>query len=124
MPIAETIDSVRALDDLGVALNPIVANRILKPQFDTTTAKVAEGLSADALRPLAERIGLDGDGSAETLLALAKRHLHRLSLQNDMRTALDERLRLPSLELPYLATRTFGEPELNRLADVIDEAQP
>jgi anion-transporting ArsA/GET3 family ATPase len=124
MPIAETVESVRALDDLGVALNPIIANRILQSRFDATTAKVAEGLSADALRPLAARIGLDAEESAETLLTLAKRHLHRLSLQDDMRTVLDERLRLPTLELPYLATRTFGEPELSRLADVIDQAQP
>jgi hypothetical protein len=46
-----------------------------------------------------------------------------LSLQDDMRTTLDERLRVPSLELPYLSTRTFGEPEVGRLADIINEAR-
>ena len=122
MPVAETLDSAVALEALGVALNPIITNRVLRPQFDVSAAKIVETLSAPAVRRLADRVGLDGDGTAETLLGLAVRHLRRLSLQNDMRTTLDERLRVPSLELPYLPTRTFGERELGQLADIINEA--
>jgi anion-transporting ArsA/GET3 family ATPase len=122
MPVAETLDSAVALEALGVALNPIITNRVLRPQFDVSAAKIVETLSAPAVQRLADRVGLDGDGTAETLLRLAVRHLRRLSLQDDMRTTLDERLRVPSLELPYLPTRTFGERELGQLADIINEA--
>jgi anion-transporting ArsA/GET3 family ATPase len=124
MPISETVDSARALHELGVTLNPIVTNRVLQPQFDARAAKAIDGLSTAALQPLAARIGLDADDSAATLLALAQRHLRRLALQDDMRATLDERLRVPALELPYLPTRAFGEAEVGRLADVIHGAQP
>ncbi|HSK90496.1 MAG TPA: ArsA-related P-loop ATPase [Euzebyales bacterium] len=124
MPIAETIDSARALEELGVQLNPIIANRVLQPQLDPAAAKAADGLTADAVAPLLERVGLDAAGTAGTLLALGRRHLRRLALQDEMRTALSERLRVPALELPYLATREFGEDELRRLAGVIEQVQP
>src|SRR5690606_29767701 len=123
MPIAETIDSARALEELGVQLNPIITNRVLRPQFDPGAAKALDGMTPEAVQPLLERVGLDGDDTAETLLGLADRHLHRLSLQDEMRTTLDEQLTMPALELPYLPSRTFGEDELRRLADVIQEAQ-
>lgn len=123
MPIAETIDSARALEELGVQLNPIITNRVLRPQLDAGAAKAVDGLTPDAVRPLLERVGLDGKGTAETLIGLAERHLRRLSLQDDMRHTLDDQLTLPALELPYLPTRTFGEDELRVLADVIQEAQ-
>ena len=123
MPIAETIDSARALEELGVQLNPIITNRVLRPQFDPGAAKALDGMTPEAVQPLLERVGLDGAGTAETLLGLADRHMHRLALQDEMRTTLDEQLTMPALELPYLPSRTFGEDELRRLADVIQEAQ-
>ncbi|HSK96701.1 MAG TPA: ArsA-related P-loop ATPase [Euzebyales bacterium] len=123
MPIAETVDSATALEELGVALNPIIANRVLRPQFDASAAKIVETLSVAAIEPALARVGLEADGAAATLLGLAERHLRRLSLQDDMRTTLDERLRVPALELPYLPTRTFGEPQLGQLADVITRDQ-
>jgi anion-transporting ArsA/GET3 family ATPase len=125
MPIAETIDSARALEDLGVQLNPIVTNRVLEPRFDASAAKAVDGMTAGALQPLLARVGLDGDDGddAETLLALARRHLRRLTLQDEMRATLDERIRVPALELPYLPTASFGEQELHRLAAVIHRAE-
>jgi len=123
MPIAETVDSATALEALGVALSPIIANRVLRPQFDSSAAKIIETLSAAAIAPVISRVGLDAEDTAETLLGLAERHLRRLSLQDDMRATLDERLRVPALELPYLPTRTFGDSQLGQLADVITQAQ-
>jgi anion-transporting ArsA/GET3 family ATPase len=123
MPIAETVESATALEALGVALNPIISNRVLQPRFDSAAAKMAGTMTAEAVRPLIEGVGLDaGAGTAETLLTLARRHLRRLSLQDEMRATLDERLRGPVLALPYLPTRTFGESQLGKLADVITEA--
>ena len=124
MPIAETVESATTLEELGVALNPVISNRILRPRFDTAAAKIAETLTGEAVLAVIERAGIDaGEEASETLLGLAERHLRRLSLQEEMRATLDERLRAPAVELPYLATRTFGEPQLGALADVITQAQ-
>lgn len=119
MPIAETLDSARALQELGVQLNPIIANRVLQPRFDAAAAKTIEaGVTPEAVGTALARGGLDA-ADAPALIALAQRHLHRLTLQEEMRAELDGHLQLPALELPYLPTRSFGEAEIERLADVI-----
>jgi anion-transporting ArsA/GET3 family ATPase len=120
MPVAETAESAQALTGLGVALNPVIANRVLRPRFDDAAAKLVEaGVTAQTVTAALADVGLD-DLEAPALLDLADRHLRRLELQTEMRAALDEHLGR-AIELPFLVTQDFGEREVGRLADVVLE---
>ncbi len=123
MPVAETAESARALTERGVQLNPIIANRVLRPRMDPAAAKVLEaGMTPQTMQTVLEGSGLDDIESARALHELGERHLRRLELQEEMRTALREQTDVSLFELPYLATRTFAENEVSLLADVITEA--
>ncbi|MBW3605590.1 MAG: ATPase [Actinobacteria bacterium] len=123
MPVAETAESAQALTELGVQLNPIIANRVLRPQADAATMKVlADGIAADTLQTVLAGSGFDDPASAHALRHLGEQHLRRLGLQDEMRAALHEGVDVPVFELPYLATRSFAENEVSLLADVISAA--
>lgn len=123
MPVAETAESAAALTDLGVQLNPIITNRVLRPQADAAATKVlADGIALDTLQSVLAGSGFEDAVSAEALRTVGERHLRRLALQDEMRTALRERIDVPLFELPYLATRSFAENEVSLLADVVSAA--
>lgn len=123
MPVAETAESATALTELGVQLNPIITNRVLRPQVDPAAAKVlADGITTATLASVLAGTDLADAGSADALRELGERHLRRLALQDEMRTTLRERIAVPLFELPYLATRAFAENEVSLLADVITAA--
>lgn len=120
MPVTETVDSAQALSDLGVALNPVIANRVLAPRLDSTATKLIRG-GLESSDVAAALTSVDADADAvdpATLLDLADRHLRRLDLQDAMRGALTDDLG-PAVELPFMTGRSFGEAEINRLADTI-----
>jgi anion-transporting ArsA/GET3 family ATPase len=123
MPVAETAESAAALTGLGVALNPVIANRVLRSRFDEAAAKIVEsGISADVLRSVLDGTAVGDDTSIAALRTLGDNHVHRLALQATMRAALRERLDVGVFELPYLATRTFAETEVSALADHVTAA--
>ncbi|MPZ71727.1 MAG: P-loop NTPase [Nitriliruptorales bacterium] len=123
MPVQETIDSARALDEVGVTLGPVVVNRVLSPRFDDTTRKAFEGLDVAATQRVVAKADVElTDQGAEALLRIGTLHLHRLELQERMRGILSRRLRLPLLELPYLWDEHFGADELAHLAEVVEES--
>jgi hypothetical protein len=96
---------------------------VLRPQADPTAAKViAEGIAVETLQAVLAGTEVDDAASASALRALGERHLQRLTLQDHMRAALRDRVDVPLLELPYLATRSFAENEVSQLADVISAA--
>jgi anion-transporting ArsA/GET3 family ATPase len=124
MPVAETVDSVRALGDLGVAVGPVLVNRVLPERFDEGQRKaLTEQLDVGHLRDLLAGADLEVEtASAEALLARGHEELERLALQAAMREELDQAVPLPRFELPELYADDFAAAEVGRLADVIAEA--
>ena len=123
MPVQETVESVHALQDLGVTLGPTIVNRVLEERFDEVARKAFDGLSAaTVIKTLASQdIALDSAG-AEELVAMGHQHLHRMDLQQRMREDLRKRVRLPLLELPFLWGESFGPDEITHLAEIVEGA--
>lgn len=136
MPVEETIESVVALEELGVTLGPVIVNRVMSPRFDPAAA----GSMADALDPtrVAKALkeagieGSEGDtaDAADQLERLGRTHLSRLGLQDRMRDRLENSLTSnrsaaghgAMVELPYVSSRDFGDAEIAELAEVIRTA--
>ncbi|MGI8575232.1 MAG: ArsA family ATPase [Egibacteraceae bacterium] len=123
MPVQETLESARALTELGVTLGPVIVNRVLTERFDERAAKVLDdGLSPRELAAMLSSAGLEIDlGAAAALHALGAKHLQTVALQRRLRQVLNERLQLPLIELGFQHTPAFGETEIGRLADTILE---
>jgi anion-transporting ArsA/GET3 family ATPase len=125
MPVEETVESAAALRELGVTLGPVVVNRVMRSRFDPAADKAfAEGLDVSAIaRGLADaRVDGSDDEIAEAaagLQRLGETHRARLHLQKRMRERLEASLRLPTLELPYVASRDFGDAEIAELTEEI-----
>jgi anion-transporting ArsA/GET3 family ATPase len=124
MPVQETVDSVRALRELGVTVGPVLVNRVLRERFEGTARKaLEEDLDVPELRRVLLDAGLEvDDQGALALLDLGELYLRRLDLQQRMRSRLSARLSLPLLELPYLYAEDFGVEEIIRLAQLLEEA--
>ena len=126
MPVTETVAAAAALQALGVAVGPLLVNRVLPERFDEQSRKaLIDDLRADELATLLDEAGVfpDGDvGAAAALRDLGCAHLERLALQQRMREALDEALELPTLELPYVYGSEFGAEAVTAIARVIQEA--
>ena len=123
MPVQETIESAAALTELGVTLGPVIVNRVLQERFDDPMRKAFDGLDDHDVATLAGKAGLDlTDEDAGALLTIGRTHLHRMELQDRMRTALTRKLRLPTLELPYLFGEDFGPGEVGKLAQHVEDA--
>ncbi len=123
MPVQETLESTVALRELGVTLGPVIVNRVLTERFDEAARKAFDGLDAGTVSAIAADAGAAVDEDAgEALLEIGRMHLHRMELQERMRGVLTRKLRLPTLELPYLWDEHFGPEELAHLADIVEEA--
>lgn len=123
MPVQETIESAAALAELGVTLGPVIVNRVLEERFDEATRKAFDTMDAEAVQQIAAEADLElGVDAAGTLRGIGATHLHRMELQQRMRGALTKRLRLPTLELPFLFGETFGADEITALAGIVEEA--
>ena len=124
MPVAETVEGVHALAELGVAVGPIVANRVLPERFDEAQRKaLAERLDAAGLRDVLAGADLEVDeAAAATLLDRGRDELDRLALQEAMREELDRQVPLPRVELPELYAEEFAAAEVGELADRFEEA--
>ena len=123
MPVQETIESASALTELGVTLGPVIVNRVLKERFDDAMRKAFETLDAEAIQQIAAEVDFElSTEAAGALRGIGATHLHRMELQQRMRSALTKRLRLPTLELPFLFGDTFGVDEVAALAGVVEDA--
>ena len=122
MPVQETVESAAALQELGVTLGAVLVNRVLEQRFDEAAEKAFEGLTVkEVTKQLATKdIELD-KAAAEELLQMGSQHLNRMDLQQRMRADLAKRVRMPTLELPYIWGDSFGPDEIRKLADIIEE---
>lgn len=125
MPVEETIESAAALGELGVTLGPVVVNRVMRPRFDASADDVlAGGIDAGLLSAALKEAGIEGPAAqvaeaAAQLERLGATHRSRLALQTRMRGRLEEALPGDTLELPYVASRDFGDAEIAALAEEI-----
>ena len=124
LPVSETVEGARALRELGVAVGPVVANRVLPERFDEAQRKaLSEQLDADRLTAVLAEADLEVSGTtAEALLERGRAELDRLALQETMRDQLEQELPLSCFELPELYADEFAAAELARLADRFEEA--
>ncbi len=123
MPVEETVRGAAALRELGMTLGPVLVNRVRPPLGDADVAKALAELEADALRTHAATAGVSLDeASAEALIGRASRHLQRLDLEQRLRERLAAKVHLPTVELPFVASRTFGESEITELAELLEGA--
>lgn len=124
MPVAETIDTVAALRELGVIIGPLIVNRALPERFDEQSRKaLAEDLEPAELAALLADADLDvGPEAAAALHDLGTAHLRRLELQDRMREVIERELDLPTVELPYVYGAEFGSEAVAMIAAVLFEA--
>jgi anion-transporting ArsA/GET3 family ATPase len=122
MPVTETLDGIGALGELGVALGPVVANRVLEDRFDDAGRKaLTEDLDAAGLAGVLAGAGVEVEvEAAEELLALGMEHLDRVELQRTLRDQLERKLHLPLIELPEVDATEFGPDQIGILADALE----
>lgn len=125
MPVQETIESIAALTELGVRLNPVIANRVIPDPFDAQARKALKA----GLEDLAAILGDAGlpvdEETAQALRALGMGRLTRLELQKRSRKRLVEEGGMPVVELPQLSAgpsrpETFGTEQIASLATTIE----
>lgn len=119
MPVTETVESAHALRDFGVAVGPVLVNRILPERFDEEAAKaLGDRLDAETVRALLAGEELEvSPGGASGLLEAGQAYLARLDLQRRMCDELEHRLRLRRIDLPELYAPAFGDDEIAVLAE-------
>ena len=128
MPVEETIESVHALEELGVTLGPVVINRVTAERFDSSaSAAFDDGIDPTLVARALKEAGVTGTEeevatAADDLHDLGGLHRSRIALQDRMRARLDAELTLPTLELPYVASRDFRDAEISELAESVTAA--
>ncbi|MGH8895588.1 MAG: ArsA family ATPase [Egibacteraceae bacterium] len=123
MPIAETVDAVAGLHELGVTVGPLLVNQVLPERFDEQSRKaLIDDLEPAELTALLAEADLDLDPEAAAALGdLGTAHLQRLELQQQMREVIERQLDLPTIELPYVYGAEFGPEAVMMLAAVLFE---
>jgi anion-transporting ArsA/GET3 family ATPase len=122
MSVAETVEAVGALADLDVPHLPVVANRVLPPVFGKGVRTAGLRMDAAGLRGAAGRGGLTLSAKEATvLLDAALAEDVRVQAQRRHLAAIDEVADV--VELPELASPTFGPPEVERLADLFERGE-
>lgn len=123
MPVSETIAGAAALQALGVALGPVIVNRVLPGRFDDESRKaLTEDLGSAEVAGILADVGVQvGAAAAADLRALGLRQLRRLQLQERMRALLARSLQLPRLELPDVRSDEFGPGEVAQLGRRVQE---
>jgi anion-transporting ArsA/GET3 family ATPase len=124
MAVAESIEAAEAVGELGLALGPVVANRVLPPVFP-------QGARAAGLRltptVVSERLASAGavlDEADSTALLEAGLVEHARVGAQGHRLASLRSAGLPVIELPSLAVPRLGRDEVELLATSLGEALP
>jgi anion-transporting ArsA/GET3 family ATPase len=127
MPVSETLESAGALRDrIGIEVWPIFANGVYPEVFTTKEEELLKDVrsdgSLDELLTEAQRtnIGLDSD-DLEAFVGYADFLFSRRDIQTGHLKQLKEGAAEPIIELPFLFAAKIGLPELEELADAIEE---
>jgi anion-transporting ArsA/GET3 family ATPase len=127
MPVRETLETSQTLDDrLGVPQGAVFANAIYTELFTAKDQEriepMTEGRDRDVLVKEAAEVGLRLDEEdVETLLGYAGFLNARRAIQAGYLTRLREETDHPVVELPFLFSAGLALPDIENLADVIEE---
>jgi len=122
MPVAETIDTLTALQGrLKVATGPVFANGLYGSYFSSREMTRLEGIEPDALIDLARTAGLDLDPDDVRSMSSYARFLEgRSAIQRRHMKALRKGIDPAIVELPHLFSAGLGAPDIGVLADIIE----
>jgi hypothetical protein len=111
MPVNETLALRDGLAEDGLALDAVFVNALYPKRFEDGEVDELEA-------------ALDGAGTPLVRAALkaALSEHARGVVQREQRDRLSEGLGMGLTELPYVFTEEIGRPELERLADVLEES--
>jgi anion-transporting ArsA/GET3 family ATPase len=127
MPVSETLETAAALEGrLGLSMGPIFANAIyselLTEEDQKLLTSVLEDGRADELVGPAKSAGLSLDGEDLDALAGYARFLDsRRAIQQDHLDNLRDGVDEPVVELPFLFSAGLALPDIETLADAIEE---
>lgn len=108
MPVNETASlEAQLLDDVGVAVDGILMNALYPARFDSDEAKALSGMLE----------GTEGPARAALLAALSEHR--RVDNQQRQLNRLNEMVRTPVKELPFIFKPQLDLGDFNELADLI-----
>ncbi len=111
MPVNETLTLQDALAEEGLPLDAVIVNAVYPRRFENGQVEQLEGGLERASSPLLR----------SALRAALSEHA-RADTQREQQVRLREGLGQDLIELPYLFADHLGLPELERLADTLEEA--
>ncbi|MGH2808877.1 MAG: ArsA family ATPase [Actinomycetota bacterium] len=127
MPVSETLETVHALEGkLGIDSGPVFANAIYSELFSGTEEVMLVQMAADGdystLRKEAEAVGLHLDpDDLEGLVGYARFLEAKRAIQTQHLKTLHKGIDDPILELPFLFSAGLALPDVETLADVMEE---
>jgi anion-transporting ArsA/GET3 family ATPase len=127
MPVTETLETSQALTErLGMPQGLIFANGILSellsPDESKELATLVESNGASELIAEAKSAGLDLDGEdVDALMGYVRFLESRRAIQLRYLKSLRSKTSLPVVELPFLFSAGLALPDIETLADVIEE---
>jgi anion-transporting ArsA/GET3 family ATPase len=128
MPVTETLETAAALRDrIGINTAPVFANGVYTSLFTEAELEVVEALlsSGDVteLSRSAESVGIRLDEEdLNAVLGYARFLEARRAIQATHMRALRRRLEEPVIELPFLFSAGLALPDIEALADAMEEA--
>lgn len=127
MPVAETLETSRALTkNLGISQGTVIANGVYSELLTPNEEEQLEALVADGsrakFRAEAKKVGLALDSEdVDALLGYAHFLKARRAIQSEHLKALRKGTPQPVLELPFLFSAGLALPDIETLADVVEE---
>lgn len=116
LPVSETLQLSRGMQDLGIALGPVVVNRLYPPRFRS-------GAPSLALAELLQAPSTEGtDQSLAPVLRAARLQQKRSLLNEHYIRVLNQALpALPQLHAPYIFSAQLARLALDQLADRLSD---
>ena len=127
MPVVETLETSKALDkDLGISQGVVLANGIYSSLLSDEEADEFEKIAADGnideLSGVAKAAGVNLDADdLDALLGYAHFLKVRRGIQSEHLRKLKRGASQPVIELPFLFSAGLALPDVETLADVVEE---
>ena len=127
MPVSETVETAEAVEGrLGINSGAVFANAVyselLAPDEASTLAEISESGSVTDLREVGAEVGIDLDyNDLRSLLGYARFLEARRAIQGSHLKKLRKGVNEPVVELPFLFSAGLALPDIENLADVIEE---
>jgi anion-transporting ArsA/GET3 family ATPase len=123
MPAQETIESTQTMRHMGVALGPVVVNRVASEPFSRADERALISDARAAIGAAAERAAPGTSTTTiERLAVVAHASARRTRNQRAVLGALRKSIDRPLITVPALFSPHIGPGEVNFLADVLTDA--